>query len=240
MKAEILHWVCSVPVGITLAITGLFGNVVSIKIWFQLCQSKLRRNKSTAFYFIWLAVSDIALLTFFLLYDSFPTALPAIKTSYYFGVLWSWFLFPMFFFSLVASIWMVVGITINRFIMIAFPAKAQVVYSQTRTKLGIFAVLLFAFLVNLPHFFTFKVMKDDNSTVSEDSVAYRIVPTEFGASENSINYEFWAHCIVLVLTPWFIIMTLNMSIICKLKQQIRKFSNGKGQYFKLNSSFFSH
>lgn len=58
--------------------------------------------------------------------------------------------------------------------------------------------------------------------------AHKIVPTEFGASEDSINYEFWAHCIVLVLAPWFTILSLNVAIIHKLRRQKQKFSNGKG------------
>ena len=176
MNAETLHWLCSVPVGITIASIGILGNTVSIRIWYQLCQSKLRRNKSTAHYFIWLAVCDMVLLLFFLLQDSLPNLFPGIKTGYYFGAMWCWFLFPMFFFSLVASIWMVVGITMNRFIMITFPTRAQVIYSQTRSKLGIFGIILFAFLVNLPHFFSYHVVEDKGTTgdVKGELLFYRI------------------------------------------------------------------
>ena len=164
MKADTLHWISSVPVGITIAIIGLFGNAISIRIWYQLCQSRLRRNQSTAHYFIWLAVCDMALLLFFLLHDSIPNLFPGIKMGYHFGAMWCWFLFPMFFFSLVASIWMVVGITMSRFIMIMFPTRAQVIYSETRSKLGIFGILLFAFVVNLPHFFSYHVVEDNVAT----------------------------------------------------------------------------
>jgi 7 transmembrane receptor (rhodopsin family). len=220
MNAEYLHWLCSVPIGATLAIIGLIGNIISIIIWFRLNRSKSRRNKSTALYFMTLAFCDSSLLVFFLLHDSLPSTVTSIKATYGFAVLYSWCFFPMFFFSLVCSIWMVVGVTVNRYIMIAFPTKVQKLYSNTRSKLGILGIIGFAFLVNLPHFFTFHVVEKDGG--------YYSLPTDYGSSQHSINYEFWAHCIVLVLVPWAVIAILNGLIIFNLRKQMKKFVTEKG------------
>ncbi|XP_066918929.1 FMRFamide receptor-like isoform X1 [Clytia hemisphaerica] len=221
MGAAGLHWICSVPIGITISLIGLIGNVISVIIWFHLNQSKSRRNKSTAQYFISLAFCDSALLLFFLLHDSLPSLVSTIKSNYYYAATWCWFLFPMFFFALVCSIWVVVGVTINRYIMIAFPTKVQIIYSDTRSKIGIFGITLFAFLVNLPHFFTYHAVKDG------ENGDYKITHTEYGASEASTNYEFWAHCIALVLGPWVVIAILNGLIIKILKNQMKKFTKEK-------------
>jgi hypothetical protein len=35
----------------------------------------------------------------------------------------------------------------------------------------------------------------------------------FGRGVGSQNYEFWVHCMFLVLVPWVTIFTLNMLII---------------------------
>ena len=225
MDAAYLHWLCSVPIGATLAILGLIGNIISIIIWFRLNRSKSRRNRSTALYFIILAFCDSSLLMFFLLHDSLPSAVTSIKTTFGFAALDSWFFFPMFFFSLVCSIWMVVGVTANRYVMIAFPTKVQKFYSNTRSKLGILGIFIFAFLANLPHFFTFHVIGKDDGYLS--------VPTEYGASQDSINYEFWAHCIVLVLGPWAIIAILNFLIIFRIRKQMKKFATEKGKTLEL-------
>ena len=210
-----LHWICSVPVGATISAFGLLGNITSIIIWNRLNESKSRRNKSTALYFIALGFCDSSLLAFFLAHDTLPSNHPSLKENHIYASLFSWFLFPMFFFSLVSSIWMVVGVTINRYVMIAFPTKVQLLYSNTRSKFGIFLILLFAFVINLPHFFTYHV-QNVNGT-------YSVELTEYGASEHSVNYEFWAHCIVLVLAPWASIAILNALIIFTLKKQMKKF-----------------
>ena len=221
MKAAYLHWLCSVPIGFTLSILGLIGNIISTIIWFRLNRSKSRRNKSTAMYFITMGFCDSSLLMFFLLHDSLPSAVTSIKATFGFALLYSWFFFPMFFFSLVCSIWMVVGVTVNRFVMIAFPTKVQKFYSNTRSKLGIFGIFAFAFVVNLPHFFTFHAVEIKNGK-------WEIVSTEYGSSQLSINYEFWIHCIALVLGPWSVIAILNVIIIFNLRKQMKKFVTVKG------------
>jgi len=215
-----LHWLCSVPIGITLVLLGVTGNIISIIVWFRLNRSKSRRNKSTALYFIVLAFCDISLLVFFFLHDSLPSAVRSIKTTFSFAILYSWFFFPMFFFSLVSSIFMIVGVTVNRYVMIAFPTKVQIFYSNTRSKNGILGIFTFAFFANLPHFFNFHAVGKKGE--------YQITPTEYGSSQLSISYEFWAHCIALVLAPWSVIAVLNVLIIYNLQIQLSKFAKTKG------------
>lgn len=181
--------------------------------------------------FIALGICDIMLLVTFLFHDTLPANNPELKQNYYYASIYAWFLFPMFFFSLVASIWMVISVTVNRFVMITFPTKVNVLYSRSRTKLGILAIITFAFCVNLPHFFTYEVDEKDGK--------YQLNFTEYGHSEASINYEFWAHCIVLVLSPWLTIAVLNGAIVYKLYQQTKKFHDfSKGRLYFYSSYIY--
>ncbi|XP_047142081.1 probable G-protein coupled receptor 139 isoform X1 [Hydra vulgaris] len=212
-SAERLHWILSVPFGIIISILGLLGNALSIIIWKRLVNTKLRNNQSTGIFLIALAVCDSGLLIFFVLQDSLPALYPSLKEdSYSYAVFFCWIGFPFFFIFLVASIWLVVGVSLNRFIMITFPMKVKVIYTRKRTYYSILGFFIFSLLSNIPHFFNYK---PENTTGGK----WKVGITEYGASEGSKNYEFWVHCIFIVLAPWITIAILNSIIVYKLYKQ---------------------
>ncbi|XP_002160368.1 G-protein coupled receptor daf-37 isoform X1 [Hydra vulgaris] len=220
VSASDLHWFFSVPVGITITVLGLLGNTVSIFVWKKLINLKLRQNQSTGIYLIALGICDSGLLVFFLLFDSLPTAFPFLKNnSYHYAAFYSWIAFPFFFIFLIASIWLVVGVTLNRFFMIALPVKVKMLYTPVRTYIGIFVLLAFSLLINIPHFFNFKPLEEDSK--------WKIEKTLYGKSKAADNYEFWLHCIFLVLAPWICIAVLNSIILYKLSKQAEISRNTK-------------
>ena len=193
--------------------------------------SKLRKNQSTGTYLIALGICDSGLLVFFILQDSLPALFPSLKDdSYSYAIFFCWFGFPLFFIFLVASIWLVVVVTLNRFIMIAFPMKVRMLYTAQRTYYSILGVIGFSSLVNIPHFFNYEPEKLTNEK-------WKVAITKFGSSEGSKNYEFWVHCIFIVLAPWITIAALNGTIVYKLSNQSKKKANnlmgskGGKQYF---------
>lgn len=227
--SERLHWLGSVPIGGTVAIIGLIGNIISFCVWNRILKWKLRGNHSTAIYFISLSVCDGAVLVFFLLTDTIKSNHPEIAKTYSYAAFYSWFGFPLFFIFLVASIWLVVGVTLNRFLMMFVPLKIHCFYSKRRTYWGIFAISMFSFLINIPHFFTYHP-KETNGT-------YMLVFTDYGESQGSINYEFWIHCMLLVLIPWFTIAMLNISLICLIIKRTTKIKRNKeSKTFKSNET----
>ena len=52
MSAEKLRWICTVPLGTTIAALGLLGNMLSIYVWHRLVKGKCRGNPSTGIYLI--------------------------------------------------------------------------------------------------------------------------------------------------------------------------------------------
>ena len=46
--------------------------------------------------------------------------------------------------------------------------------------------------------------------------------SEYGKSSGSVNYEFWVHCIFLVLAPWASIAICNAGIIYALHKRTKK------------------
>ena len=215
MNTKQLHWICSVPIGLTVSIIGLIGNFVSCLVWNRIVKSKLRGNQSTGIYLIVLGIVDSGFLLFFILIDPIRMINPDVDKSYAYASFFSWFGFPLFFMFLVASIWLVVGVTLNRFIMIQFPTRVRDWYDKTRTFGGIFAFIAFSVFINIPHFWNFHPKKVNGT--------YSIALTEYGSGDGSKNYEFWVHCIFVVLAPWAMIAILNALIVYRLSTQMKKF-----------------
>lgn len=94
------------------------------------------------------------------------------------------------------------------------------------TGLGIITFL--CFIINIPHFASFEPvpLSERNATDS----GFR--PTEYGAGEGSKHYEFWVHCMFLVLAPWATIFILNMLIIQRVASMNRHMEDKRGSVGK--------
>lgn len=168
-------------------------------------KKKRSGGTATGIYLITLGIVDSGLLFFFLLTDSIPANSPTVKMNYAYSAFFSYFGYPIFFFFVVASIWVMIGVTATRFIMVKFPVKAKDWCSSKRAYFGIGATLLSVFIVNIPHFFSYRPVKV--------SGGYTFQLTKYGKSESAQMYEFWVHCMFMVLVPWATIAILNAIII---------------------------
>ena len=119
--AKKMHWYSSSIFGTIFVIVGIIGNILSIMIW-----SRKSMRTSTGIYLIAQALSDMGLLIFFFITDSLPMIAPSVKTSYAFGVFFSYIGYPIFFLFVVYSIWMTVGVTVDRYIQVCWFTKAKV------------------------------------------------------------------------------------------------------------------
>ena len=204
--------------GIVLCILGLLGNLTSTIIWRKLIKSQLKKNQTAGIYFIALAICDSGLLVFFLLHDSLPSMFPILKQdSCLYAVFFSWFGYPFHKIFFVGSIWLIVGITTNRFLMIIFPIKVKLLYTPKRTYQSIFIILLLSTLINIPHFFNFKPEKGSEGK-------WKLVETTYGASQLSFRFEFWTHCIIIILAPWICLVCMNAVIVYTLSARGNKIS----------------
>lgn len=225
VDAARLHWIFSVPVGIAICLIGIIGNLISICVWHRIMKSKRGSNNATSIYLIVLGLVDTGLLFFFLITDTIPTNVPSVKATFSFAAFYSYFGYPIFFFFIVASIWLMIGVTATRFIMVKFPLKARDWCSPRRAYIGIATTLIGGFIINIPHFFNYHPVKVGSE--------YELQMTKYGRSEYAQMYEFWVHCMFLVLAPWATIAILNACIIhsmltrTKYMQKLDKTSSSK-------------
>ena len=218
---ERLHKIASIYVAIPICVFGLIGNIISIFVWKKINKKRSESGKSAGVYFIALAICDSGLLLFFLMTESFLQIDPTLQNNLHYIQFHSYVGFPFFFFFIVSSIWMVICVTMNRFIAVVYPHKAQDWNSLRMTYIIIAVTLCFSFCINIPHFFNFyPEFKHGN---------YSEAPTKYGASMAATYYDFWTHCMALVLIPWVTIFCLNIAIIRKLKYREKLQSNIKGE-----------
>ncbi len=182
-------------------------------IWTRIFRKNIGNNKSTAIYLLFLAGADSGLLLFFLFTDSLPTGLPSVMVTEEFCFFYSYIGYPLFFFFIVASIWLIVGLTVNRFIMVTFPVKARVMCSNARAYLGSLAIIICSFVINFPHFFNYRPEKTSEGYINGE--------TEYAKRGDAKRYEFWVHCMFLVLAPWILVAFFNCGIVFSLTKRAK-------------------
>lgn len=214
MDIDKLRWIFSVPFGITISLIGIIGNLISICVWRRIMKSKRHGAIATTIYLIVLGIVDTALLFFFLLTNTIPGNNPDVKETFSYAAFYSYFGFPVYYFLIVVSIWMMAGVTITRFIMIVYPIQGKIWCSSARAFIGIASIIVTAFLINVPHFFFYRPIK-------LGSDGYELQKSKFGKSSPAKIYEFWIHCIFLTLGPWLIVVVLNAIIIKSLIKQTK-------------------
>ena len=127
VHAALLHWVSNVPLGLFICITGIIGNAISIGIWYRLLKRKIDSSPSTSICLICLGFVDCCVLLLFILVETVPAVSPSVLQSYAYSVFYSYVGFPGFYFFLVSSIWLLVGVTVSRCIIVNKPLKARYV-----------------------------------------------------------------------------------------------------------------
>lgn len=214
-----MHFVTSTIIGTIFVIIGLVGNVLSISVWLR---PKMR--SSTGTYLIGQAIADMGLLVFFFITDSIPMMAPEVKMSYSYGVFFSYIGYPIFFLFVICSIWFTVGVTVDRYILVCWISRSKGMCSVKRALTGLGIITFLCFVINTPHFATFEPVSLSERNETDDGFR----KTEYGGGEGSMNYEFWVHCMFLVLAPWATIFVLNMLIIQRVTKINRQMGAKRG------------
>ncbi|XP_053398767.1 FMRFamide receptor-like [Mercenaria mercenaria] len=212
VMAEKMHFVTSAVIGTIFVIIGIIGNILSISVWMR---PKMR--SSTGTYLIGQAIADMGLLVFFFITESVPKMAPEVTKSFSYGVFFSYIGYPIFFLFVICSIWFTVGVTVDRYIQVCWINRSRDMCTVKRALTGLGIITFLCFIINIPHFASFE-------PVHASDTGFR--PTEYGGSK---NYEFWVHCMFLVLAPWATIFVLNMLIIQRVSKINRHMNAKRGE-----------
>ncbi|BFZ15848.1 hypothetical protein BsWGS_18887 [Bradybaena similaris] len=222
---EDVQFTMSAVVGPMICLFGVLGNVLSILTW-----RRPGMSSSTGRYLTGQGVANICFLLMFLLCDSLKYWLPRVVFSSVYGAVFSYFGFPIFYFSAMCSIWFTVGLTVDRYIMVCWITKAKKLCNESRATLGLVLISLSAFIINMPHFASFTPIYHDSggdNSTSVQAAGVAFAPTTFTTGEGGQLYEFWVHCIFMILAPWTSIFFMNIMIIIKLSQANKRMADKK-------------
>ncbi|XP_065643131.1 chemerin-like receptor 1 [Hydra vulgaris] len=205
-----LDHIYTIYIGVSFSIFGLLGNFVSVAIWKRINRKRCNDRKSAGVYLITLTVTDSCLLFLFLSTEALQALMPSIIHGSY-TFFYTHIGIPLFYWLFCSSVWIVVFLTINRFIAVLFPLRSKRLNNLTNTYIIIFVVFFLSLALNIPRFYNYQMLHVSNSSVHE----------MFNQTQTKSlhSYEFGVHCIFLLSSPFLIISVSNCSIIYKLCQK---------------------
>ncbi|CAG2249847.1 unnamed protein product [Mytilus edulis] len=192
--------ICENYIGPTLCVFGIVGNILNLIILY-----KGALNDSPYLYLKALALTDMLALLL-----SFIHLTVSRKSNLY-----GWKFFDAYFFfpivnSLTASsVWLTVGMSIDRLLYVKAPLWARAQFSLKKAKGRIILIFISTFLMTIPGFLCYSLVYTEGQ--------HRINPTEFRSSTNYRIYDI--ACIVFFHVLPLVIFTLtNTYLICAVQR----------------------
>jgi hypothetical protein len=191
------------------------------------------RNFSTNIYLTALSVANIVCLInyiflyslrYLISYENFKLqVLDSLSTNYNKNglfyenflnmILWAWS--PIFTTFQLFAIYLTCSVTVDRWIYLYFPFKADRLLTKKTTITVILCILLFCIIYNVPRWFevTYEKYFDDRTNIT----LYYAGPTEFGKNprvRTILNY--YVYIISVYCLPFLVLLIVNIGIIHKL------------------------
>ena len=193
--------------GTTLCCLGLVGNTLSMVV---LCHREMR--SSTYSYLSALSVCDSLVLLFTLILLVNDLEMPRLDQH------WPWsnglynqlfpYIHPAAFTFQVASIWLTLAFTVDRYLMICHPLRARPYCTISRARKVVLALILTAIVLNVPKFLEYKtqliVLPPNNATHATTDL------TSFGRSKMfRALYHSWVYTACVCVVPFLALAVLN-------------------------------
>ncbi|XP_061193929.1 probable G-protein coupled receptor B0563.6 [Saccostrea echinata] len=196
--AEIFGMICTKYVAPSICVFGILGNSFSLVVL-------LRKSLKQSPYINLKALTIVNLLALLL---SFPYMIHGENSKEYGWMWYNIYIFiPFVSFLTATSIWIVVLMTIERFMYVRFPLRAKGQCGRTGTIIRIFVVSLLAFIVSLHKFFQYEL----------DSVKLRYVKTSFTKSEMSHVIEITI-MVIIHFIPLVVLAVVNIVLVSTVRQ----------------------
>ncbi|CAD5116431.1 DgyrCDS5321 [Dimorphilus gyrociliatus] len=207
--------------GSLISALGLLGNVLSIIVL-----SDHRFRSSTSVYLICLAVVDMLVLVSMLLCFS----LPAISNytdqlDFYNSEIFprmNPYAYPLALTAQTCSVFITVAFTIERYIVVCKPLKANKLCTVKRARRYAILVILISLIYNVPRWFEFKLSdtNDNNTTVQ--------MLTALGDNQlYNYIYKVYMYTIIIVIGPFLFLLCLNAALVRTLHRANRNMQQSK-------------
>lgn len=206
---QIITWVFPVIIGI-----GTIGNVLS----FVVMMRREMRQAPTFFYLAALAVTDTIVLYMSAL-KTWVRVVADFELLHISNAGCKTFMFIIHF-SLHFSAWIIVAVTIERFLAVWFPLRANTMCSLSRAKFVTFMIALIFVLVNLYVFWTAELLNSPHTLDGSEKICAAY------AYENIVCTVFpWVNLLLYSFIPFVTLLVFNSLIVVSLVRNKGIFSN---------------
>ncbi|XP_012946108.1 FMRFamide receptor [Aplysia californica] len=198
--------------GSTVCCLGTIANALSVAVL-----TRRAMRSSTYMYLAALAICDSLVLFFTLLLilkDTRPPDSPHHLEQFH-AVLFP-FIHPTAVVFQVTSVWLTLAFTVDRYIMICHPFKAERMCRRSRARKVVVGIYVGGLIFNIPKYLEYYTKSEDFrlSNSSEVYTIYGIETTELG--KNEIFREFihsWMYLVCVCGIPFFTLVVLNAFLI---------------------------
>ena len=203
-----VRFISEVVVSLPIAIFGILGNILAFVV---LCRQKKRLTTNILLQI--LAITDTLILISSILLRSLRYVNWSPYNAIYDYVFIS--LYPSVYFFRLADTWITVLMTIDRYIAVCHPLRAQSLCTLRRTYVIMAAILLATLTFSMPRFFEFHLTKR-----SLNKMGY--VHTELILSRSyTIIYRISLFFVVMYLVPMVLLIVLNVRLLSTLRRANR-------------------
>lgn len=209
-----------------LCFVGLFGNIVSIVVL-----RKDKERKEALFLLQALAIADglyliVALLRYPLKYIVPDELTYTVMQPY---------VFPLLKVCQAIAIWMMVLVTIDRFIYVCHPLRAPLIFNSRSRRIMAISVFVICFLYNLPRFFDSCIRSFFNPCTNTTVASMVYVP----AFHNVLYFDIYMYGLYLVLLyvgPLSILTFMNFRLVKAIKHSIQRHRDCSGNNLNDNNA----
>ncbi|XP_029032935.1 FMRFamide receptor [Osmia bicornis bicornis] len=199
-----------------VSIFGIFGNAISMIIL-----SRPQMKSSINYLLIGLARCDtVLIISSVLIYG-----LPAIYG--YTGLLFNYkfiiypkivrFLYPLSCMAQIATVYLTLTVTLERYIAVCHPLKARSFCTYGRAQLAVLVIVIFTFIYNLPKFWEVEVYPETHWKYKV--TIYCLRPANLRSSNLYVTlYVHWMYFFICYLFPFLALVIFNAAIY----QRVRK------------------
>ncbi|XP_062601658.1 uncharacterized protein LOC134263338 [Saccostrea cucullata] len=196
--AEIFGMICTKYIAPPICVFGILGNSFSLVVL-------LRKSLKQSPYINLKALTIVNLLALLL---SFPYMIYGENSREYGWMWYNIYIFiPFVSFLTATSIWIVVLMTIERFMYVKFPLRAKGQCGRTGTITRIFILSLLSFIISIHKFFQYEL----------DSVKVRYKKTSFTKSEMSHVIEITI-MVIIHFIPLMVLVVVNTLLVSTVRR----------------------
>ncbi|XP_034483753.1 FMRFamide receptor-like [Drosophila innubila] len=224
-KNLIRFWVCGVSLNI-VAVLGILGNVISMIVL-----SRPQMKSSFNYLLMGFALCDTIFVISIMLYGGIPLIYPYTgHLFWYFNYVYPFsiiVILPIAMIAQTASIYVILMVTVERYVAVCHPLKAREFCTYRRAKISFIVCVCFAIVCGIPRFWEFHTVMSQLPNTT--TVLHCARPTLLRVDPTYLKvYKHWYYLIVNYLIPFLTLAILNCLIYRRVRRanRVRKSMSG--------------